>query len=264
MPTFCCCAIATFSISRLQILHLIPRGIEIVRRHSIAMGWSCSSLLTMQFNAPHHNESHPPIDKNFCLGLSEVAPMAAHVNRVTPVEGTTNNTPSHPFTKQAPIEGITTSATNHRTNKHNASRKLSTYVLEDDMLSLDISDEDIASFMDGAMEQDDEFDNFDHQPNTPQGGGVGIDTEVQRQEAVLIKVMQKSAESRAAIQRLGILSPERLNDARKKLLGTESPSLSSATHLFVRNGTPQVACHNKDDAMSYDSIIAAARMALDH
>lgn len=131
------------------------------------------------------------------------------------------------------------------------------------MLSLDISDEDIASFMDGAMEQDDEFDNFDHQPNTPQGGGVGIDTEVQRQEAVLIKVMQKSAESRAAIQRLGILSPERLNDARKKLLGTESPSLSSATHLFVRNGTPQVACHNKDDAMSYDSIIAAARMALD-
>ena len=195
--------------------------------------------------------------------------MAAHANRVTPVDGglpsTNNSTTSHPFTTQATIEGITTSATNHRTNKHNASRQISTYIFDDDdMLSIDISDEDIDSFMDGAMQQDDAWDNFDHQPNTPQGGGVGIDTEVQRQEAVLIKVMQKSAESRAAIQRLGILSPERLNDARKKLLGTESPSLSSATHLFVRNGTPQVACHNKDDAMSYDSIIAAARMALDH
>ena len=222
----------------------------------------------MQFNSPHYNESRPPINKNVSFGISEVAAMAAHeANRVTPIEGclpsTNSNTPSHPSTAQATIEANTVSATNHHTDKRNASRNLSTYIFDDDdMLSLGISDDEIDSFMDDAMQQDDAWDNFDHQPNPPQGNGVDVDTEVQRQEAKLITVMQKSAESRAAVQRLGILSKDRLNYARKRLQG--APNLSSATLLLVRNGTQQVACHNKDDAMSHDSIIAAARMALHH
>ena len=237
-------------------------------------------------DSPHHNEARPPIFNNFCYGVSEVMlpPMAA--NSVTPEEGylhqdihDTNHESSSLFTaSRATIKANNPSATNTRvyttTFAHNAKRKLSTCaILDDDMLSLDsldISDEEIYSFMDDAMHQDDDIlvassEGVDHKSQPSQGETCDIDARVQRQEAILITVMQKSAESRAAVQRLGILSSERLNYARKMLQGVELPSLASTTHLLSRNEMPSSSrCNNKDDAMSYDSIIAAARMVVDN
>lgn len=240
------------------------------------MGWSSSSLLTMQFNSPRYNDSRPPIDNNFCYmyGNSEV------MQPLSPIDGsrlsnTTNEATSYPFTTQGTTKANIVSATNSSANStrtatcsaHNARlHVLSTYILDDDMLSLDISDEEIGSFMEDAMQQDDVLsassDNVDHKSHPLQGESVDIDTMVKRQEAILITTMQKSAQSRAAVQRLGILSTERLNYARKNLQRVESPNLSSATYLAVRNYTPQVIYDNKDDTMTNDSIIAAARMAL--
>lgn len=148
-------------------------------------------------------------------------PMAA--NSVTPVDGyihNTNDAPSYPLTTQAAYKASTASATNKCINTttiaHNTKRKLSTYTsLEDDMLSLDVSDEEIDSFMDDAMQQDDDVlgassGDVDHRLLPSPGESGDIDARVQCQEATLITAMQKSAESRAAAQRLGIFSTERL------------------------------------------------------
>ena len=273
--------------SRLQIGRsclLVPRGIKIhcefisrsISQHRRVMG--VEFVITMQSNSPHYNEICPPIDNNSCYmhGNSEVMlpPMAA--NSVTPEDGylhNTNDAPSYPLITQATFKANNSSATNKSINittiAHNAKRKLSTHaILDDDMLSLDISDEEIDSFMDDAMQQDDDAldassDNVDHKSHPSQGESSDIDARVQCQEAKLVTTMQKSAASRAAVQRLGILSTERLDFARQSLQGADLPSLASATHMLSRNGLPQIACNKKCEA-SYENIIAAARMVVDN
>ena len=237
-------------------------------------------VLRMQSNSPHCNESRPPIDENFtrsCVNSeARLPPIAA--NNVTPDDGyipcTTNDVWLSSYTTRATIKASTASATNssiNTTSTLTSSKKLSTSILDDDMLSLDISDEENDSFIDDAMEQDDDVlgascDNFNYKSYPSKGENSDIDTKVQHQEAILITSMQKSAESRAAVQRLGILSTERLNDARKILQSMELPSLASATHLLSRNEVSSSSWYNynKDDTMRYDSIVAAARLVLDN
>ena len=239
-------------------------------------------VLTMQSNRPHYNEGRPLINNNFCYGNFEVVlpPMAA--NSVTPEDGCLLDSnhalsPSSSLTTRprATTKASTASATNSSTNSTSSSalraRKQPIYILDDDMLSMDISDEEIDSFMDDAMQQDDDAldassDNVDHKSHPAQGESSDIDARVQCQEAKLVTVMQKSAESRAVIQRLGILSTERVNYARKQLQGAKLPSLPSATHLLSRNemSTSSSWCNKKDDTTSYDHIIATARMVVDN
>ena len=249
-------------------------------------------VLRMQSDSPHYNEGHSPIDKNFptWCATSEVLqpPMAVRTERAGSV-GTfvpkIIDARKYPFTAHATAKANTAGATksNIATTQDVGNEILAFF---DEVLSLDASDEEIDSFMEDAMIQDDDMHgachNCDLKANpsqSPPGGEIhvqvptvsplndeNIDAKIQHQEGRLIAVVKKSAESRVAIQRLGILSRERVDAARKTLQVGDPQHFSSATHLLQRTCKKDLQAYhrrdNKDEAVCYDSIIAAARMVL--
>ena len=170
-----------------------------------------------------------------------------------------------------------------------------------DLFNMDTPDEEIDSFMEHALKDEDDDDKIDHsyfcrnvnaedtpshslqapsthhQAATPSSSGTcyseDIDVAVESQEAKLVATMTKTAASRAALKQFGVQS-SRQADHSQSAMASSNATFAATKNLLTRNTrcgseTNEIRAPKRLKAAActqnearYDSIVAAACLIL--